>query len=55
MSENAFTIIKKKILIFNEIGIDAEIWDMTNGKTDEQLKKEGLYNCDLEDFFRGFK
>ena len=27
---------------------------MTNSKTDEQLKIEGWYNCDLEDVFRMF-
>jgi hypothetical protein len=25
------------------------VWDMTEGKTDDQLKTEGLYNNDLED------
>jgi hypothetical protein len=32
--------------------IKAKIWDMTEGKTDLQLKEEGIYNNDLEDFFR---
>jgi hypothetical protein len=28
------------------------VWDMTEGKTDDELKSEGLYNNDLEDVFR---
>jgi hypothetical protein len=36
------------------MGINAKVWDMTNGKTDEQLKTEGIYNNDLEDIFRKF-
>jgi len=34
--------------------VNAKIWDMTGGKTDLQLKEEGIYNNDLEDFFRQF-
>ncbi len=34
------------------MGINVKIKDMTEGKTDEQLKLEGVYNNDLEDFFR---
>ena len=37
------------------MGINVKIWDMTNGKTDEQLKAEDLYNNDLEDVFRKMK
>ena len=54
ISENAVAIMKNKIHQLKEMGINAKIWDMTNGKTDEQLKKEGWYNCDLEDVFRVF-
>jgi len=54
MSENAITIMNNKISHLKELGIDAHIWDMTNGKSDEQLKLEGWYNCDLEDVFRDF-
>lgn len=54
ISENAVEIMKNKIHHLTKMGIDAKIWDMTNGKTDEQLKKEGWYNCDLEDVFRVF-
>jgi hypothetical protein len=25
------------------------VWDMTEGKTDDQLKQKDLYNNDLED------
>lgn len=53
MSLKAVSIMNKKLPLFSKLGINAKIWDMTNGKTDEQLKLEGWYNCDLEDFFRG--
>ncbi|MGJ5642809.1 DUF6371 domain-containing protein [Formosa sp. S-31] len=54
MSRNAVSIMENKIDYLKSIDIDAKIWDMTNGKTDDQLKDEGWYNCDLEDFFRIF-
>ncbi|PQJ82790.1 DUF6371 domain-containing protein [Polaribacter glomeratus] len=54
ISSNAVSIMQKKEKYFLELDINAKIWDMTNGKTDEELKQEGLYNCDLEDFFRRF-
>ncbi|WP_111709134.1 DUF6371 domain-containing protein [Lutibacter citreus] len=54
LSENAVTIMNKKLPFLKELGIDAKVWDMTNGKTDDQLKNEGWYNCDLEDILRGF-
>lgn len=54
MSSNAVSIMNKKLPLFSELGITVKIWDMTNGKTDEVLKEEGLHNCDLEDYFRGF-
>lgn len=54
ISEKAVSVMKEKIDHLKEIGIDAKIWDMTEGKTDEQLKEEGWYNCDLEDIFRDF-
>jgi len=52
MSENAVSIILNKIPFLISFGINAKIWDMTEGKTDEQLKLEGIYNNDLEDVFR---
>ncbi|OUR93980.1 hypothetical protein A9Q87_04550 [Flavobacteriales bacterium 34_180_T64] len=55
MSKNAVSIMTSKMTYLNEIGIKAEIWDMTNGMSDEELKEAGWYNCDLEDFFRAFK
>lgn len=54
LSKNAVTIMNKKLPFLKELGIDAKIWDMTNGKSDEQLTNEGWYNCDLEDVFRMF-
>ena len=52
MSENAVSIILTKIPFLISLGINAKIWDMTESKTDEQLKLEGIYNNDLEDVFR---
>lgn len=52
MSENAVSIILNKIPLLISFGINAKIWDMTDGKTDKQLKMEGIYNNDLEDVFR---
>jgi hypothetical protein len=52
MSKNAVSIILNKIPFLISLGINAKIWDMTEGKTDEQLKFEGIYNNDLEDVFR---
>ena len=55
MSENAINVIYDKIPTMLAMGINIKIWDMTDGKTDEELKLEGIYNCDLEDFFRSLK
>ncbi|MCL9807176.1 hypothetical protein NAT51_16705 [Flavobacterium amniphilum] len=52
MSENAVSIILNKIPLLILLGINVKIWDMTEGKTDEQLKLEEIYNNDLEDVFR---
>jgi uncharacterized protein DUF6371 len=52
MSENAVSIILNKMPILISLGINVKIWDMTEGKTDEQLKLERIYNNDLEDVFR---
>ncbi|MEC4048682.1 DUF6371 domain-containing protein [Flavobacterium sp. SUN046] len=52
MSENAVSIILDKIPFLTSLGINAKIWDMTESRTDHQLKLEGIYNNDLEDVFR---
>ena len=52
MSENAVSIILNKIPTLISLGINAKIWDMTESKTDDQLKLERIYNNDLEDVFR---
>ena len=52
MSENAVSIILNKIPFLISLGINAKIWDMTESKTNDQLKLEGIYNNDLEDIFR---
>lgn len=54
MSEKDVQIIENKISELKQIGVDVNIWDMTNGRSDEQLKLDGEYNCDLEDLFRRF-
>ncbi|WP_394799707.1 DUF6371 domain-containing protein [Flavobacterium amniphilum] len=38
MSENAVSIILNKIPLLISLGINVKIWDMTEGKTDEQLR-----------------
>lgn len=55
MSESAVNIIYEKIPLLISMGINAKVWDLTDGKTDEQLKFEGIYNNDLEDVFRKIK
>jgi|GEM_PF-1635119 len=52
MSVKDVQITQNKIIELNKIGVSANIWDMTNGRSDEQLKIDGDYNCDLEDVFR---
>jgi len=52
MSENAVSIIKNKITLMMQLGIYAKIWDMTGGRTDEQLKQDLDYNNDLEDIIK---
>jgi len=55
IDNEALKIMKDKIMQFNKLGYNLKIWDMTNGKTDEQLKEEGIYGIDLEDVFRKIK
>jgi hypothetical protein len=54
MSVKAVEIMNKKLLEFQALDIDAKVWDLTFGKTDEQLKEDGWYNCDLEDVLRNY-
>lgn len=49
MSEKDVQIAKNKIIELNKISVGANIWHITDGKSDEQLKTDGDYNCDLED------
>ena len=53
MSENAVSIINKKLSKFRQLNIDATVYDMTLGKSDIKLKDINWYNCDIEDVFRG--
>lgn len=52
ISETAVNIMYDKISIMISLGINAKIWDMTDGKSDSELKNDGIYNNDLEDVFR---
>lgn len=52
MSENAVSIVKNKLPLMMQLGIHAEIWDMTGGRSDEQLKQDLDYNNDLEDILK---
>ena len=54
MSENAVSIINKKVYEMQSLKIDATIWDITDGRTDEQLKIDGVYNNDLEDVIKKY-
>ena len=52
VSNGAVQIIKNKSEIFKTLNIGATIYDMTFGNCDEDLKKIGMYNSDIEDIFR---
>ncbi|MGG5486910.1 DUF6371 domain-containing protein [Gaetbulibacter sp. PBL-D1] len=52
MENQSVEIIKKKVLELRKMGVFAKIWDLTNGRSDDELKKEGVYGNDLEDIFR---
>lgn len=54
MSETAVNIIYEKLPLLISMGINAKIWDLTEGKTDVELRSLGIYNNDLEDVFRKF-
>jgi len=52
MENQSVEIIKKKVLELRKMEVFANIWDLTNGRSDDDLKKEGVYGNDLEDIFR---
>ncbi len=52
MSENAVSIVKRKLSVMEQLGIHVDVWDMTGGRTDEQLKQDLDYNNDLEDIIK---
>lgn len=52
MENDSVNVIKKKVSELQKMGVRANIWDMTNGRSDEELIKLGLYGNDLEDVFR---
>ena len=49
--EKAASVAYDKLLLMRSKGVKTNIWDMTEGRGDESLKKVDLYNKDLEDFF----
>ncbi|MGS2727524.1 DUF6371 domain-containing protein [Psychroserpens sp. BH13MA-6] len=52
IENDSVNIVKKKVFDLKKIGVNAKLWDMTRGKSDEELHQAGIYGCDLEDFFR---
>jgi len=52
ISKNAVNIINKKLPKLKQICKYVNILDLRNDKTDEELKREGVYNDDLEDIIR---
>lgn len=52
MSEKAVSVAYNKLLLMRAKGVKANLWDMTDRKGDDKLKKLDLYNKDLEDFFQ---
>jgi hypothetical protein len=52
ISSRAVKIMEDKGSLFQRYNINAKIFDMTSGLTDDQLKNEGWYNADVEDVFR---
>lgn len=54
ISNQAITAGHKKVEKLKDIGVNINLWDMRNGKSDEELKNKGIYNNDLEDYFRAF-
>lgn len=52
ISENALQIIRNKLPIMKALNIDVSIYDLSLGKSDNELKESGYYNCDIEDVLR---
>jgi hypothetical protein len=55
LSDNAVQIIQRKLPLLRQTCGFINILDLRNGKTDVELKAEGVYNNDLEDFIRAIK
>lgn len=52
ISENAVQIINNKLPKMKSLNIDAFVYDMTYGRTENELKESDWYNCDIEDIIR---
>lgn len=52
MENDSVNIMKNKVSELRKNGVLANLWDLTNGKSDEELINTGVYGNDLEDIFR---
>lgn len=52
MENDSVNIMKNKVSELRKIGVLAYLWDMTSGRSDEELIEKGIYGNDLEDIFR---
>ena len=52
VSNQAIAAGHKKVENLKDIGVNINLWDMREGLTDDELKRNGDYNNDLEDYFR---
>lgn len=50
LSQKAVDVIRKKHEDFKRLNIKCQIYDLTKGKTDEELKVLGMYNQDIADY-----
>ncbi|QSS97815.1 DUF6371 domain-containing protein [Psychroflexus sp. ALD_RP9] len=49
ISQKAVNVMRKKSEDFKRLNIDFQIYDLTNGKTDEELQEKEIYNKDISD------
>jgi hypothetical protein len=54
ISSKAVKIIRDKLSELKRNSVNAQIFDMTSGLNDDQLKEQGWYNADIEDVLRDF-
>lgn len=44
--------MNKKLLEYKALNIDAKVWHLTSGKTNDELKAYARFNSDLGDVLR---